>query len=145
MIKDSSTSGVRPGFSLAEVLAALTIAAMVLVAVLALTGCVSPGQVLEPYIAVPATCDEIDAEMLELAGLDATVFSLRGIKEGAVASVGLAAAAGTLPTGFAWAPLGAAAIGQVRLGTHETRISYLAYVREMRKCEPLMVVVKVEE
>ena len=36
MIKDSSTSGVRPGFSLAEVLAALTISAMVLAAVVAI-------------------------------------------------------------------------------------------------------------
>jgi prepilin-type N-terminal cleavage/methylation domain-containing protein len=36
MTKASSTSGVRPGFSLAEVLAALTISAMVLAAVVAI-------------------------------------------------------------------------------------------------------------
>ena len=106
-----------------------------------LTGCAlaQPASVLSPYAAVPATCQEIDAELLALAEQDAKVLAARATKEQVAAGVGVAAAAGALPSGFAWAPLAAAGAHQVRLPTHGPRIEYLAIVREIRGCGPLEV------
>ena len=98
-----------------------------------LAGCVSSAALLAPY-EPPASCAALDAEMLALAEHDATIYSVRGIKGGVAAGVGVAAAAGTLPVGFAWAPLVAAVLPQIQAPTNDERIAYLAYAREARGC-----------
>lgn len=104
-----------------------------LAALVIIAGCVSSGALLAPYDP-PASCATLDAEMLALAEHDATIYSVRSFKEGAAAGIGIAAAAGTLPVGFAWAPLVAAMLPQIQAPTNGERISYLAYAREARGC-----------
>jgi hypothetical protein len=105
------------------------------------SGCAggNPASVLAPYAGVPTTCQAIDAELLALAEHDAAIYAARAIKEQTATGIGVAAAAGALPAGFAWAPLAAAGANQVRLPTHAARIQHLAVVREIRGCPPLEV------
>jgi hypothetical protein len=105
--------------------------AMILILILA--GCATSESVLAPY-ASPLSCAEIDAEMVKLAERDANIYTARGLKEGAATGVGIAAASGVIPVGFAWLPLVAAVAGELRLTTHEERIAFLAYAREARGC-----------
>jgi hypothetical protein len=88
---------------------------------------------------VPTTCEALDAELVALATRDAAVLSARALKEQTATGIGVAAAAGALPTGLAWAPLAAAGAHQIQLPTHGPRIEYLAIVREIRGCAPLEV------
>jgi hypothetical protein len=104
-----------------------------------LTGCATSDGVLAPYADAPTDCNEIAAEMLSLAEHDAAVLTARGLKEGAATGVGLAAAAGALPAGWAWAPLAAALAGQVELATHGQRIRYLAERAAGLGCPPLVI------
>lgn len=110
-------------------------------AALLLTGCAlaQPAAVLAPYAAVPTTCAALDAELLALAEHDAQVLSARALKQQTATGIGVAAAAGALPTAMAWAPLAAAGASQIQLPTHEERIRHLALVREIRGCPPLEV------
>jgi hypothetical protein len=98
-----------------------------------LAGCASSSALLAPY-EPPASCADLDAEMLALAEHDATIYSVRGIKESAAIGIGVAAAAGTLPVGFAWAPIVAAMLPQIQAPTNGERIAYLALAREARGC-----------
>ena len=111
----------------------LTLAAAAMV----LTACATPQQVLAPASNVPETCEAIDAEMFTLAESQGQWQGVGTAKDSAVLGVGIAAAAGVLPAGFAWAPLAAMVVQQVRVPNHVGRINYLANVREIRGCEPL--------
>ena len=107
------------------------------VAAMTLTACATPQQVLAPAANVPTTCGAIDAEMLTLAEAQGQWQGIGTAKDSAVLGVGIAAAAGVLPAGFAWAPLAAMVMQQVRVPNHVGRINYLAQIREIRGCEPL--------
>ena len=104
---------------------------------LALTACATAEQVLAPASNVPTSCKAIDREMITLAEKHGNWDGIGVVKDSAVVGVGIAAAAGVLPAGFAWAPLVGMVVQQVRVPSYAGRINYLAQVREMRGCEPL--------
>lgn len=104
---------------------------------IAMAGCATPGAILAPYTERPAGCAAIAAEMWALAESDAPRYALRGVARGLPTAVGVASAAGALPTGWVWAPLVAAFAPLIPIGTHEQRIAYLAYWHAYEHCPPL--------
>ncbi len=101
---------------------------------LLLTGCASSTALLAPYAPIPATCEAIYHDMTTLAERDAKVLLARSLKGGVATGIGLVAAAGAIPTGFAWVPLVVSVAASFQLSTHETRIAYLADQYGYRDC-----------
>ena len=103
-----------------------------------LTACATPQQMLSTYSDIPETCAEIDQELWAHAEKDATWTTVRTLKDSGSAGVSIAAAAGLIPAGFAWAPLAALVVNQFSVPSNFSRIQFLAIAREQRGCGPLI-------
>ncbi|MEA3641295.1 MAG: hypothetical protein VBE63_15325 [Lamprobacter sp.] len=106
---------------------------------LLLAGCATPEYMLSGFTDVPKTCAEIDAELRQSAKQQALSSNLTLGKTGLITGISVAAAAGALPVGFAWAPLFAIAIQPLQPPSKADRIYHLARVREIRDCQPLQL------
>ena len=98
-----------------------------------ITGCATDQALLATY-QPPESCSAINAEMAHIARRDAHIVNAFGLKDGLVVGVGVAAAAGMVPAGWAWGPLAATVAGQLRAPTQPERLAYLANARESRGC-----------
>ena len=104
---------------------------LIALSVVLLVGCASIHPYQQP---LPDGCEAMRAEMDELIEKDNAVYNIRGFKEGAVIGVSVAASAGALPIGWAWAPMVAAVAQNIQAPTHEARIAYLATALLEKDC-----------
>lgn len=122
---------------------ALFVAGVVVLA-LSTSGCATQQSVLAPFTDLPEDCAGLAAEMLILGDEEALAQNVNLGTANFPTAFAYAAAAGVVPTGFAWGPTIATAISYYRKGSHANRLWALYYRSETRHCPTLKLPKKVQ-